>query len=102
MTTLTKRKALARPEKKAQKDARTEIYRALYGQQNWDKTRGTRVNDPILDDCRDGKDCTYASAKAIWDRLSGMAGFNPIQIIAFEDRIEALRRVKRRETQDND
>lgn len=106
MTTLTQRKREAFPERYARSDARTAIYKALYGPQKWTDTvvskltiraLHTRSNSPMIDDTRGGSDCVYTQAKAVWDNLHSLAEFSPEQTVMHLDRLEVLRKHQRKE-----
>lgn len=85
---------------KAKADARTAIYRVLFGKQEHTYLmRGhrpaKRSNLPELDTTRQlSTFWEWAGAIEVWKEFKGLADFAPERLKVLEDRLEALRHYK--------
>jgi hypothetical protein len=93
--TLTERKRHAHPERYIRKDARTRIYRELYGISG--EERGKRTNYPATDETRRlSTFWTYQNAQHVYEANKDLAEFTSNERKVCEQRLEVLRYYKPR------
>lgn len=93
MATLTVVKRDARPVYYTRKDARTRIYRELYGNQG--RERGYKTNHPETDETRQFNSFwSHQQAEHIYKTNMDAAGFTAIERINLEKRLDVLKQFK--------
>lgn len=93
MSTLTERKRHKRPAHYARKDARTRIYRQLYGIQG--EVKGLRTNHPETDETRRlNTFWTFQNALHVYEANVDIAEFTVNERAVLERRLDSLRRYK--------
>lgn len=96
MAISTSQKRERYPLKYLRKDARTMIYRALYGVQEWRKDAGKRSNVPAIDPTRRlAEGWNWHDANQALNVHLPHADFTPQQLNEIEDRLTQLKRAKR-------
>lgn len=94
MATLTQVKRDGNPKRYVRKDARSMIFRVLFGKQEhtYDKRNGQRSNDPSADHTRIFSTFwTWEEAKAVWDRWHELAQFTPETHAKLVERLDSLK-----------
>lgn len=93
MATLTERKRIKHTLRYARKDARTAIYRTLYGRCGEIDGRG--ANDPMQDETRRlSADWSYQQAERTWKEFIELAQFTPQAKALHERRLDQLKHHK--------
>lgn len=92
---LTESKRLKHTARYARKDARRNIYRALYGKSEATYYRDKRQNDPTLDFSRKlPYHWDWESAKAIFNKEIDLAAFSQDRKALLEQHLEKLKHYK--------